>query len=221
MARHDQSMSVSPSQDASPRTLTRGDLAAILILLFVAMLAVADKYRARIERLFGGMASSGLQTKHDAGGLQAALHEALLAPPARRETEGLFDGPSTIELRGTPVWLDGTPGGVRLTFSGESLFESGTAVLHQEGRRLLEALAAFVRPYPNRMEVVAYVAAHEAQEAAYDLSWQRASAVVEHLERRRIERARLRPAGAGRAEDSRGSVRPADRIEIIVEAPAG
>ena len=74
-------VSSSQGEASSRRVLTRGDLAAILGLIFVVMLAVAEKYRGRIEGLFGSMGSSTVSQEIGTNELEAALEEALLTPP--------------------------------------------------------------------------------------------------------------------------------------------
>jgi len=201
------------------KRLTRGDLAAILILLFVAILALAEKCRPGIERIINTMTMSAIEERTTDNLLSDCLAEALAQDPAKDLTKDLFHSPAVVMLRGNTVWIDNTSGGFRVTFAAEDLFLSASATLHQDGRRLIETFAALTRPYPNLMEVVGYVAEEETRAASYELSWQRVKAVADYLEKRRIDPSRLVPVAAGGSASSGHEALPASRVEIIVEVP--
>lgn len=201
------------------RLLTRGDLAAVLILLFVAILALAEKCRPGIEKVINTVTASALNEQTANNLLSDCLLEALAQKPPKDPTGDLFDGPAVVMLRGNTVWIDNTSGGFRVTFAADDLFQSASATLHQDGQRLIEAFAALTRPYPNPMEVVGYVADDEARAASYELSWQRVKTVVDYLKERRIDPSRLVPVAAGGSASSGHEALPASRVEIIVEVP--
>jgi len=199
------------------RLFTRGDLAAILILLFVAMLALAEKCRPGIEKVISAITTSALKEQTTDNLLSDCLVEALAQRPPKDLTKDLFDSPAVVVLRGNTVWIDTTSGGFRVTFAAKDLFQSASATLHQDGRRLIEAFASLTRPYPNPMEVVGYAAGEETRAASYELSWQRVKAVVDYLKKRRIDPSRLVPVAAGGSVSSSHEALPASRVEIIVE----
>ncbi len=201
------------------RLLTRGDLAAVLILLFIAVLALAEKCRPGIEKIINAMTASASKEQTDDNLLSDCLVEALAQSPPNGISDNLFTGPAVVLLRGNTVWIDNTSGGFRVTFAADDLFQSASATLHQDGRRLVEAFAALTRPYPNRMQVVGYVAQEEARAASYELSWQRVKAVVDYLKKRRIDPSRLVPVAAGGSASSGHEALPASRVEIVVEVP--
>jgi len=148
--------------------------------------------------------------------LEAALSEPV-APGL--DTSGSFDAPAPLSLRGKTVFIESAPRGVRVVIAATDLFETASAVLHNEGRRLLEEFAALVRQYPNRLEIVAFVDQKEVPNDASRLSWMRAQTVIDCLESRRINRWRFLPGAAGTVPAGVRSDYPAGRIEIIVEAP--
>ncbi|MFH0965603.1 MAG: OmpA family protein [Planctomycetota bacterium] len=184
----------------------------MLVFLFLLILAFVEFTLVRFNGAIPGIGEPTAQKSQ----LLEALEGALTEPPREEAAaEDLFSGEARITLRGKPVLVEEAPKGVRVVLWGKDLFESGSVVLHEEGKRLLEEFAALVRPYPNRLEIVAFVGEQEAPAGAFELSWQRARAVTEHLERRGIRPERFLTGAAGPATGRRGYA--SSRVEILVE----
>ena len=203
-----------------PCYFSRSDLVALLVALFVVILALADLGRRHLGGLFRRMTPAVKSTPRQENRLMLALEAALAGPVTPGlDTADLFDSAAPFLLRGKTVFVEGAPRGVRVVISADDLFETASAVLHDEGRRLVEEFAALVRQYPNRLEIVAFVDQEEVPSDASRLSWKRVQTVMDYLESRHINRSRLLPGAAGTVPAGVQSDYPPGRIEIIVEVP--
>ncbi len=142
------------------------------------------------------------------------------APRAHRKAQG---GAEVVNVNGREFLCRTVRDGRRLTVGDPVGFEAGAAAIPDVMREDLDALAALVKDYPNRVIVSGHVSAQEARDAAaeMDLSFRRAKAVGDYMEERGINPKRIRleasgasdPVDTNLTDDGRSRNR---RVEITV-----
>ena len=200
--------------------VTFGDMMSLLLCFFVILVALAEvkeeKFQVLVNsfrRYFGYETSSGHvdATKYN------DVFQRLSALRAKPTDYRRLRGSRTESLVGKSFRVTSVKKGERLTVSGDVSFEAGRAELKPQGKRLLDEIADLIRGYPNRVEIVGHACREDNVDDPYQLSWDRARAVLEYIVYKDIKRNRIMAVGAGltRASDTEGLGDPR-RIDITV-----
>ena len=208
--------------------VTYGDMMGLLLCFFILLVSMStvrdEKFRKLVESI------------HQAFGYELG---AELSPGDLPRTSSLWD---QVRLVDTPKGLPRVQGGSevvningreflcrtvregRMITAGEATgaFAPGDAKLSAAMRADLDSLVAFVREYPNRLQVRGHAAARDAEgDEAWDLSFRRARAVGDYLELKGINPMRLRLSACGGAEPTDTNLTDEGRannrrVEIVV-----
>ncbi len=110
-----------------------------------------------------------------------------------------------------PAGWTAVPGGAMIAIPGEVLFKSGKAALRSDARRVLDSVAQVVNSEYSTKDVLVYGHTDNVPitkshwKDNYELSAQRALAVVRHLQGRGVSPSRLVAAGCGEHRPAAGN----------------
>ncbi len=208
--------------------LSYGDMMSQILCFFIILVSMStirdEKFRKLMDsvRQAFGYELAAATTPGDAPNA-TSLWEHLRLVTTPRGHKNVQGGSETVNVNGRELMCRTVREG-RLVTVGESAgFDAGSAEVPAVMAADLDALVALVRDYPNCLIVRGHVSAREAADAGAerDLSYRRAKAVADCMERGGIHPKRLRlsvcggadPVDSNLTDDGRARNR---RAEIIV-----
>jgi len=209
-----------PDSGAPAWMVTFGDMMSLLLCFFVILVALSeikeDKFLVLVNsfrRYFGYTRSTGKFPRKEFNDVFHRLAALRSLPTEAKKMRGA----RARSLAGRSFRVTSIKKGERLTLNGEVSFELGSSELRKDAKGILDQIAELVRGYPNRIEVVGHTAREDKVDDPYQLSWDRARAVLEYLVFRGVKRQRLMAVGAGiELAGTRASLDDPRRIDIIV-----
>lgn len=222
------------TDDFSPRApmwiVTYGEFMTILVCFFVMLAAMGEINPERFRAAAGSLRSAFGSTRADATPAAAKrtnenpLVDRLAAMCNQPVTDAAFDGATSFE---NAVQLDAARGELRVVFGGEHAFDPSLSTPRADVRETIENVARLLASSATRLEVRGH-AGREANPAdgrfsdPRDLSYARALAIANELERHGVPRNRMLLVAAGDAEPVAGPADPEHRralnrrVEVIV-----
>jgi chemotaxis protein MotB len=236
-ARENKRRSKRASANKSLWVVTFSDLSTLLMALFVLIFSMSSIDSGLVERISTGLHGSSAAIRAEGSVFDSRFELALellgdsrnLSRNADAVKELIFSDVLPPELVGgmlkDKITILSREGGTAIVFAEDILFEPGSAVIPDRGRKLLEALTPLLRKTPHDIlitghsddSVYAEAGAASQKRAQYQLSGTRALAVLKLYLDANIDKNRFAVAGYG---PDRPLVPPLPlgnrRIEILI-----
>jgi chemotaxis protein MotB len=223
-----------PPAGAPEWVLTYGDMMSLLLVFFIMLVAMSELKKeeeyaaavASVQKAFGMQGGGGkLPTMNDPKLSLMERLEAIALQYRQRENQSNSTDPG---VEGREAAVTTIRKGMLFAVGGPITFEPGSAELSEQGKAQIRQAAELVRGFNNKIEVRGHAASMELAESRYtslwDLSYDRAKAVMAYLTSRElgIRKERVRLIAAADQEPQRLRVytpsgqTPNRRVEVVV-----
>ena len=210
-----------PGQIGAPAWMvTFGDMMSLLLCFFVILVALAEVKEEKFDMLvnslkrgFGYERSVAHRSSADYNDVFQRLAVLLAKDTGAERPRGV----RVQGLAGNSFQVTSVKKGERLMINGDVSFDFGRAELKDRCKKILDQVAELISGYPNRIEIVGHASAQDNVDDPYQLSWDRARAVLEYLVYKGVGRERIMAVGAGfSAPGVGGALEDPQRIDITV-----
>lgn len=211
--------------------VTYGDMMSLLLTFFIMLVSLSEivddkKYRAILESLqrYIGYRSTLMAPPGEHFPLNSIMERLLTLGSLTEQKRGRGGVPNE-SLPGKDTRVFHKEQGTAVQVADAIPFPPGKVFLSPKARSQLEEMVEMLAGKPNKIEIVGHVAPGPLPPASFTtdkilLSYLRARAVLEYLERHGIarERIRIQAAGATRPLPSSGDygLEKNDRVEILM-----